>query len=81
MLNSAAAFNRRMRKTARPVVWEDDGAQPPSLDPIVSRLSYWIELSYKLEFYQLELLAEFLSYQLAFPALRYQLALLAWVPA
>ena len=30
----AAAFNRRMRKTARPVVWEGDGAQSPSLDPI-----------------------------------------------
>ena len=23
-----------MRKTARPVVWEGDGAQSPSLDPI-----------------------------------------------
>src|SRR5437588_5000773 len=31
---STAAFNRRMRKTARPVVWEGDGAQSPSLDPI-----------------------------------------------
>ena len=30
----AAEFNRRMRKTARPVVWEGDGAQSPSLDPI-----------------------------------------------
>ena len=30
----AAAFNRRMRKTARPVAWEGDGAQSPSLDPI-----------------------------------------------
>ena len=30
----AAGFNRRMRKTARPVVWEGDGAQSPSLDPI-----------------------------------------------
>ncbi len=30
----AAAFNRRMRKTARPVVWESDGAQSSSLDPI-----------------------------------------------
>src|SRR5258708_28550542 len=29
-----ACFNRRMRKTARPVVWEGDGAQSPSLDPI-----------------------------------------------
>ena len=29
-----AGFNRRMRKTARPVVWEGDGAQSPSLDPI-----------------------------------------------
>jgi hypothetical protein len=27
-------FNRRMGKTARPVVWEDDGAQSPSLDLI-----------------------------------------------
>ena len=32
----AAGFNRRMRKTARPVVWEGDGAQSPSLDPIDS---------------------------------------------
>jgi len=24
-----------MRKTARPVVWEGDGAQSPSLDPII----------------------------------------------
>jgi len=30
----AAGFNRRMRKTARPVVWEGDGAQSPSLDLI-----------------------------------------------
>src|SRR5207249_5629270 len=30
----AAAFNRRMRKTARPVVWEGAGAQSPALDPI-----------------------------------------------
>src|SRR5882724_1699864 len=33
-LSNAAGFNRRMRKTARPVVWEGDGAQSPSLDPI-----------------------------------------------
>jgi hypothetical protein len=33
---NAAGFNRRMRKTARPVVWEGDGAQSPSLDPIVT---------------------------------------------
>ena len=26
-----------MRKTARPVVWEGDGAQSPSLDPIIFR--------------------------------------------
>src|SRR5579875_1383204 len=32
---NAAEFNRRMRKTARPVVWEGDGAQSPSLDPIL----------------------------------------------
>ena len=31
-----AAFNRRMRKTARPVVWEGAGAQSPALDPIGS---------------------------------------------
>src|SRR5450631_2079780 len=30
----SAGFNRRMRKTARTVVWESDGAQTPSLDPI-----------------------------------------------
>jgi len=29
-----AAFNRRMRKTARPVVWEGAGAQSPAPDPI-----------------------------------------------
>src|ERR1700738_4476516 len=28
-----------MRKTARPVVWEGDGAQSPSLDPISSETS------------------------------------------
>lgn len=33
-LDKAAAFNRRMRKTARPVVWEAGGAQSPSVDPI-----------------------------------------------
>jgi hypothetical protein len=31
----AAGFNRRMRKTARPVVWEGARAQSPSLHPIV----------------------------------------------
>jgi len=30
-----AAFNRRMRKTARTVVWEGAGVQSPALDPIV----------------------------------------------
>src|SRR6266576_1588198 len=34
--SSGACFNRRMRKTARPVVWEGDGAQSPSLDPIMA---------------------------------------------
>ena len=34
MLNSAAAFNRRMRKTARPVVWEGAEAQSSAPDPI-----------------------------------------------
>ncbi|MGH6628140.1 MAG: hypothetical protein ACREB3_00230 [Burkholderiales bacterium] len=33
-----AAFNRRMRKTARPVVWEGAGAQSPAPDPIGARL-------------------------------------------
>jgi hypothetical protein len=33
-LVNAAAFNRRMRKTARPVVWEGAGAKSPSPDPI-----------------------------------------------
>jgi len=33
-LSRAAAFNRRIRKTVRTVVWEGDGAQSPSLDPI-----------------------------------------------
>ena len=30
-----AAFNRRMRKTARTVVWEGAGAQSPAPDPII----------------------------------------------
>src|SRR6476660_5845282 len=30
----AAGSNRRMRKTACPVVWEGAGAQSPALDPI-----------------------------------------------
>jgi hypothetical protein len=30
----AAGLNRRMRKTARPVVWEAHGAQSPCADPI-----------------------------------------------
>jgi hypothetical protein len=29
-------INRRMRKTARPVVWEGAGAQSPALDLIMS---------------------------------------------
>ena len=32
---NAAAFNRRMRKTARPVVWEGAGAQSSAPDPII----------------------------------------------
>ena len=32
--DNAAGFNRRMRKTARPVVWEGGGAQSPPLDLI-----------------------------------------------
>lgn len=38
-----AAFNRRMRKTARTVVWEGAGAQSPALDPIYrALLRSWI---------------------------------------
>ena len=33
-LVNAAGFNRRMRKTARPVVWVGAGAHSPALDPI-----------------------------------------------
>ena len=33
-LGNAAGFHRRMRKTARPVVWEGGGERSPSLDPI-----------------------------------------------
>jgi hypothetical protein len=33
-MKKEAAFNRRMRKTARPVVWEGAGAQSPAPDPI-----------------------------------------------
>src|SRR6267378_4124666 len=32
--SKAVGFNRRMRKTACPVVWEGGGAQSPSLYPI-----------------------------------------------
>ena len=39
----AAEFNRRMRKTACPVVWESDGAQSPSLHPIGFRLRRGLE--------------------------------------
>jgi hypothetical protein len=31
---NVAGFNRRMRNTARPVVWEGAGAQSPALHPI-----------------------------------------------
>ena len=31
---TVARFNRRMPKTARPVVWEGRGAQSPRPDPI-----------------------------------------------
>jgi hypothetical protein len=34
----AVAFNRRMRQTARPVVWEGAEAQSPAPDPITSHL-------------------------------------------
>jgi hypothetical protein len=37
-----AAFNRRMRKTARTVVWEGAGAQSPAPDPISLSLSIQI---------------------------------------
>src|SRR5689334_24951293 len=39
---NAAAFNRRMRKTARPVVWEGAEAQSSAPDPIkmLSRSPY-----------------------------------------
>lgn len=36
VMKKEAAFNRRMRKTARPVVWEGAGAQSPALHPIVA---------------------------------------------
>ena len=37
-----ACFNRRMRKTARPVVWEGDEAQSSSLDLIiVALITFW----------------------------------------
>ena len=34
---NVAGFNRRMRKTARPVVWEGAGAQSQAPDPIIGR--------------------------------------------
>jgi hypothetical protein len=39
MGKEAAAFNRRMRKTARPVVWEGAEAQSSAPDPIVRGLT------------------------------------------
>ena len=33
-MQTAAAFNRRTRKTAHTVVWEGAGAQSPAPDPI-----------------------------------------------
>ena len=39
-MNEAAAFNRWMRKTARPVVWEGAGAQSSAPDPINCRLRW-----------------------------------------
>jgi hypothetical protein len=41
---TAAGFNRRMRKTACPVVWEGDQAQSRSLDPIQAGLVYFLEI-------------------------------------
>jgi len=32
---NGAGFNRGLRKPARPVVWEGEGAKSPSLDPIL----------------------------------------------
>jgi hypothetical protein len=40
-----ATFNRRMRKTARTVVWEGLGAQSPSPDPIVIAIAQDSRLS------------------------------------
>jgi hypothetical protein len=42
-----AAFNRRMRKTARTVVWEGAGAQSPAPDPIAndSRIRLFVSRS------------------------------------
>ena len=37
-VSRAAACNRRMRKTARPMVWEGAGAQSPAHDPIARSL-------------------------------------------
>lgn len=33
-MSTSAGFNRRMRKTARPVVWKAPGAQSPGAHPI-----------------------------------------------
>ena len=33
-----AGFNRRMRKTARPVVWKAHGAQSPWAHPILGEI-------------------------------------------
>ena len=37
-----ACFNRRMRKTAGPVVWEGDGAQSLPLDLILYGTIHWL---------------------------------------
>ena len=44
MRKQAAAFNRRMRKTARPVVWEGAEAQSSAPDPIAITATIPIQL-------------------------------------
>ena len=42
----AAAFNRRIRKTVRPVVWEGGRAQSRSPDPITEVLPHELSEQY-----------------------------------
>ncbi len=47
--HDAAAFNRWMRKTARPVVWEGAGTQFPAPDPIAAAVALKVGVDFERE--------------------------------